>query len=448
MQSVYEWGGVIVKRYISLLLVLTMLLIGGCGMNPEKKITEEKDTGVTEESTKKEDKYTQALKAAGIETPIVRVPYDACFEGKSFPNGKLPSVDEGERSADNAFSLDVRGTDLTGIDLNGSGESLLNFSTFDTETKWPKGAEIIYDYKKIFEYGKDPGLGVKKLHEAGITGKGVGIGIIDDSLAVNHEEIKDRLRYYGEIGVPDNTASMHGAAVFSIAAGKTVGVAPEADLYYIGPTCGTINGTQVDYDFTNYAEAIERFLKINEYLPEENKIRVISISAGWMEEDKGYDKIMGAVKHANEEGVLVVSSSIDKTNGYDFDGLGRNPLSDPNELSGYRYGSFYIDGLCKNYDKYADNIKNTLFVPMDSRTTASCTGNESYAYYAIGGWSWSIPYIAGVYAMACQVNPDITYDEFWKTSLDTADTVDFQYKDKEYSIPKIICPEKIMDAIK
>ena len=32
----------------------------------------------------------------------------------------------------------------------------------------------------------------------------------------------------------DPDAQMHGPAVSSIAVGKTVGVAPEADLYYIG----------------------------------------------------------------------------------------------------------------------------------------------------------------------------------------------------------------------
>ncbi len=53
-------------------------------------------------------------------------------------------------------------------------------------------------------------------------------------LLVDHQEYRDRIRLYEEINIDKGTpAQMHGAAVASIAVGKTVGVAPEADLYYI-----------------------------------------------------------------------------------------------------------------------------------------------------------------------------------------------------------------------
>lgn len=83
---------------------------------------------------------------------------------------------------------------------------------------------------------------MRELHALGITGKGVSIGIIDLTLLVDHREYAGRLRLYEEIhtlrgseGVPADTgeAQMHGPAVASIAAGITVGVAPDADLYYI-----------------------------------------------------------------------------------------------------------------------------------------------------------------------------------------------------------------------
>lgn len=41
---------------------------------------------------------------------------------------------------------------------------------------------------------------------------------------------------------------------------------------------------------------------------------------------------------------------------------------------------------------------------MDSRATANCSGDNGYIYYVEGGWS--IPYITGNYALACQVKPD------------------------------------------
>ena len=47
---------------------------------------------------------------------------------------------------------------------------------------------------------------------------------------------------------------------------------------------------------------------------------------------------------------------------------------------------------------------------MDSRCTASPTGINDYVYYREGGMSWTVPYLAGLYALACQVNPDIILD--------------------------------------
>lgn len=84
------------------------------------------------------------------------------------------------------------------------------------------------------ETGKNPGLNIRKLHQIGITGKGVGLAIIDQRLLVDHCEYKNQLRMYEEIHVAKGSgASMHGAAVASIAVGKTIGVAPDADLYFV-----------------------------------------------------------------------------------------------------------------------------------------------------------------------------------------------------------------------
>jgi hypothetical protein len=60
---------------------------------------------------------------------------------------------------------------------------------------------------------------------------------------------------------------------------------------------------------------------------------------------------------------------------------------------------------------------------MDSRCTASPTGTEDYAFYREGGWSWCIPYIAGLYALACQVRPEITPEVFWAKVIETGDSV-------------------------
>ena len=56
---------------------------------------------------------------------------------------------------------------------------------------------------------------------------------------------------------------------------------------------------------------------------------------------------------------------------------------------------------------------------MDSRTTASPTGVDDYVFYGPGGASWTVPYVAGAYALAAQVDPNITPEKFWSLAIKT-----------------------------
>ena len=47
--------------------------------------------------------------------------------------------------------------------------------------------------------------------------------------------------------------------------------------------------------------------------------------------------------------------------------------------------------------------------------------DDGYAFYSDGGFSWLAPYLAGLYALACQVKLDVTPEEFWKTALGASD---------------------------
>lgn len=433
------------KKSVSYMCILLSIFLAGCGKvnkpdnkEVEKDTKETAEVSETAEKTVEDDGIVVEFPPLDMENPIKRRPSsELCkdnFTGRTI-------IYKFAEDNTNPFQIDLRGADLGKFNLSGSSADLIH-ADFDTKTIWPDNISEDFNYNEIMEKGKNPGLGIKKLHDSGITGKGASIGIIDQELLVDHIEYKDNLKYYEEIGETYPAAAMHGAAVSSIAVGKNVGVAPDANLYYIcAPT-----GTSTEYDFSYTAAAIDRMLEINEHLDKDERIRVISISVGWNEEQKGYSKVMDAVKRANEKGVLVVSSSISLTNeGYWFDGLDRAPYNDPDELNSYIPGRWFIKDFCEHDGK---SWKVSLFVPMGARTTASQSGEEDYAFYSDGGWSWCCPYIAGVYALACQVNPDMTYEEFWKSALETADSVKFSYKEKEYTIPKVLNPAKLIDAIK
>jgi hypothetical protein len=85
---------------------------------------------------------------------------------------------------------------------------------------------------------------------------------------------------------------------------------------------------------------------------------------------------------------------------------------------------------------------------MDSRTTASPTGIDNFVFYREGGWSWSIPYIAGLYALAAQANPEITPEEFWFTALKTGKVVQIRHDGVNYPLGPIIDPVALVMAIK
>ena len=296
------------------------------------------------------------------------------------------------------------------------------------------------------ETGKDLGLGLQTLHEQGITGKGIGIAIIDQTLLVDHIEYKDRIRVYEE--AEDITGGwmqvqMHGPAVASIAVGKSVGVAPEADLYFIATgDCGGATSIE-NLDFSCRAKAIRQIVEINKDLPTNRKIRVLSMSIGWVPDSKGYNEITAAVNEAKKAGIFVISSSLSQVYNLNFHGLGRDPLSDPNEIKSYEPGAwwqnqFYQQGLSTD----------TLLVPMDSRTTAGPTGTEDYVFYREGGWSWAIPYLAGAYALAAQVKPTIAPEKFWKIALQTGRTIQIQYNGKDYDFGVILDPQALIETLK
>ena len=329
-----------------------------------------------------------------------------------YGRGKLKAVPSYDPSLTDVWQVDLRSYDLQALDVSGRLDDLLQ-ADFDTRTQWPASLPSPFDPAKIMELGVNPGLGVRSLHEQGITGRGVGVAIIDQALLVNHVEYADRLRYYEEVHCQDPFAQMHGPAVASILVGKTAGVAPEADLYYIAETHGTYRNGGFDWDFTYLAQSIDRLLQANELLSAEGKIRVISISVGWDGGAPGKKAADAALERARQAGIFVVTTNLVGTYGFRFHGLERAPLSDPDDVS--RYGAV----LGWGYGGGGANPRDILCVPMSSRTTAAPNGQNDYVFYRSGGWSWCVPYLAGLYALACQVAPDVTPDEFWVTALET-----------------------------
>jgi hypothetical protein len=370
-------------------------------------------------------------------------------------------------------------------------EDLLNLIIDKTTIMSQEQQEIISEY---MEKAKNPGLGIRNLHAQGITGKGVKIAIIDQPLG-KHKEYSNNIKAIHNINMEEfasrwdyDKASMHGAAVASIAVGKSVGVAPDAELeYYSAINCTTNSNDIENYKKENipklkdeqtsddqkidimnnvktaeqfgfissnkpYVDAINQILDNNEKSSENEKVSVISISWGFNKSAPGYEELQKAVARAKEQGVFIVSTALSEQYGFLFNGANRNPKGDLENSDNYEAGAFFKKfsevPIPTEYRQNMIEEKNkTLLVPMDHRTVADYTDSSSYRYDGNdGGMSWATPWLAGMYVLAKQVDSSITPEKFWEYALETSN--ECHNNDTGTYVGRLINPEKLIETIK
>ena len=217
--------------------------------------------------------------------------------------------------------------------------------------------------------GPNPDEEVGRLHSRGIMGRHVGIAIVDRPLLTRHQELADRLRWYDEIDTDvDERAGWHSTAVASIAVGRSVGVAPMADLYFVGvgmiwdkEPLGNwwVAARRAVHSGQTLPLAIRRILDLNRRLPADRRIRALSLSVG------GGLAFEQAIDEARREGLFVSAFDL------------RLPRLGP-------------------------------------LTVASPAAPDAYTTYDVPAGSWAIAYMAGRYALACEEDPAMTPERFMR----------------------------------
>jgi hypothetical protein len=324
---------------------------------------------------------------------------------------------------------DLRSHDLTGLNLTGEEETLLH-SGFNTETLWPANLPEGFDPQSILEINKNPGLQLRSLHEQGINGEGVGVAVIDYTLLVEHGEYRDKLLMYRELNHEKAaSAEFHGSSMASIIAGNSTGVAPAAKLYFVAARNIDIRNNDMIHNQNYTAQAIRGLIRLNETLPEREKFRVISISQWWSPHTKGYQAMCLAVEEASAAGIFVVSCNLWQVDSrFHIHGLEKDAYADPDDFDSYRPASWehWLAAVNRNGhgDFYEAESKNmaeqlVLLIPSGGVVSAGAESNEDYSYTPEVNWSCTIPYLAGLYALSCQVKPHITPQEFWQAAYQT-----------------------------
>lgn len=270
-----------------------------------------------------------------------------------------------------------------------------------------KGSEDIQ--KEIMENGMNPGLGVRKIHQQGITGKGINVAIIDQNLLLNHPEFSGKIAAYYDTGceVDKNSGSMHAPAVTSLLVGDNIGTAPDSKVFF-----AAVPSWKCDSEY--YAKGLYWIIEENKKLPDDNKIRVVSVSAAPSGEDTLFTKNLNmwdeAVLEAQQEGILVLDCRIGTKTGI---------------ISPAFYDPKYPDDVLKCSGGFPSSIYKVpsfeIGVPASYRTVAEeyVEGSPSYQYTGQGGQSWGIPYAAGVLALGWQINPALENELIIQILFDT-----------------------------
>ncbi len=277
--------------------------------------------------------------------------------------------------------------DVSLVELNLTDQKdFLDSISFDSLTEWPPKEKLPKGFNpaELIENAKNPGLGVRSLHRKGIDGTGIGLAIIDQPLLLGHTEYTSKINRYDETGLGDLPPQMHGSPIASIAVGQNIGVAPGASLTYFAVPMW-------EQDNKPYIDSLKKIFELNRRLPEKEKIRVVSISTGGFSAQPHYEEWNDTLKKAEAQGILVVTCDQSLL---DFGILSLKAGENPDEPQNYIPGYYSSEG-------------DVLRVPGSNKTVASHRGIDVYTYDRQGGMSWGAPYIAGLAALAFQVNPEI-----------------------------------------
>ncbi len=273
-----------------------------------------------------------------------------------------------------------------------SGATALAYSlTFSDKTEFgkiPNG----YNPEEVMEWGKDPGLNVDILHKYGFTGKGATIAYVDQPIDAHEQYENLNLHYVNNTSTVD---SMHGPAVLSLLAGKEIGTAPEAEVYYYGHAAWYA-------DQTTHAECLYQIIEQNKTLGEDEKITMVGFSDNIDSSEDNVKAFEEAVKACEDAGVMVWFCG-------EYGGGAFLPMSDKND-----YHNLISEAWWGNY------TPSLVMVPASGRTTAATMGDEKYIYWGEGGLSWTMPYVLGLYAIALEINPALTQDDLRTLLVDTA----------------------------
>lgn len=254
--------------------------------------------------------------------------------------------------------------------------------------KVPFSTKTIFPIKHPFYFNESiyhVNENVQRLHDLGIDGSGINVAVIDFTFETVPNELKESLVSFKNCN-ENAEVHFHGTITSSQICGKNLGIVPKSKLWFYGTGQGMNNIVKDD------------LIALNDIYEQNKKganIKIINISSSVQRENPEFEEIYEKLLH---QGCYIIDSPVF---GKDFTSI--NQDSNTGEL-------YYSDWQLLSMDN--SELMSKIAIPTGGKMTPLITTENDYLYCGQATYSWSIPILAGYFALALQVNPNLTYDEF------------------------------------
>lgn len=278
--------------------------------------------------------------------------------------------------------------DLSNCTFGNISHEILRRLSISTYTLLPRVHPFNLDLKSYIN--KD----IQELHNQGITGAGINVAVIDQGFPTVHDEFKECLKDYKDYQT--NSHSFHGITVISSLAGKNLGVAPNANIYFYG-----IREAKQNLICEDTIKALKDIYERN--INGEN-IRIVSISGYAHTLSSEFESIKENLK--SQDCYIIDSPTFGKK------------LTCINERTIDGKTTYYYSEWQQEKPENLSFLKSRIAVPFSGVSPLWNTEHD----YKIGGdtsYSWVIPRLSGIFALCLQLKPDMTLDELENLIVET-----------------------------
>ena len=323
---------------------------------------------------------------------------------------KVASIDE----IKNEHTLDYH--DLSALDLR-EHKDLFDYAPTEsmprsgirgwtTNVIWPSPDKMPdgFNPMEIMERAKRPNT------NAGATGRGINIAVIDNMLDTTNPEYAGQIKYFeGAIDGQQLPPNKHASMVVGHIAGQHTGMAPDANIYFFTKRTYP-DRKKIDQEI---CKVLQNVIKFNNEQTPENKIHILSCS--WGARKKYSPQVYELFDQLEASGVkIILCGSDDMTADYTMSMRDFIPCNNPNmtdvQPDVQAAGQEMLDSWAIKYTP--DKI---VGIPTNMRTTPM--GADGWQYNITGGESSAAPYIAGVYAAALSGNQLFMTRPDWQSEM-------------------------------